>query len=220
MSLNGIGNTLEGAVEGTFNGTFTKEELDRLLAGGSIQKLSIHNPTNGIIADLVESVIGKIGVMTNSNINAKDLTDIVRKQPSLLNGMMAHSQGTIKLTQVLKTLNKTEEGRKLIRENVGQLVFAGSAVTKRNLKYIESIVGKEHMKVLFNENDVLKYITGNDVTTVDESGHPIKNYHFDMEKNDNGFYVRQKKLIYENRKNLKKNINISGDIKIFNEDRK
>lgn len=117
-----------------------------------------------------------------SDINAKDLTKIIRDQPSLLNGMMAHSQGTIKFTQVLKALNKTTEGKKLIKENVGQLVFAGNAVTEKDLQDIENIVGKEHMKILFNEGGVLKYITGNHVTTAGEKYHPMTNYHYDMVK--------------------------------------
>lgn len=86
------------------------------LKTGTVQKITVHNPSNGIVADLIESAAGKVGIMMNSNIGAKDLTEIVKSDPSILNGMIAHSQGTIKFTQVLKELNKTEEGRKLIKE--------------------------------------------------------------------------------------------------------
>ncbi|UUV18238.1 hypothetical protein NRK67_13195 [Fusobacteria bacterium ZRK30] len=216
VSLNGIGNTLEGAVEGTFNGTISEENLDAITNGETIHMLSIHNPTNGIIADVIESAVGKVGILMGSNINAKDLTDIIKEQPSLLNGMMAHSQGTIKLTQVLKTLNKTEEGKKLIRENVGELVFAGSAVTEKDLKDIEDIVGEEHVNVLFNEGDILKYITGNEVTTRGDKYHPMKNYHFDMVKTTD----KNGEIKYERPNSIKrgkgeKAKHISGKIKEF-----
>lgn len=218
VSLNGIGNTLESAAEGTFNGTFREEEFNKMLAGEPIQMLTIHNPTNGMVADVIESAVGKVGVLMGSNINTKDLTDIIKEQPSLLNGMMAHSQGTIKLTQVLKTLNKTEEGKKLIKENVGKLVFAGSAVTEKDLKEIEDIVGEEHIKILFNKGDTLKYITGNRVTTTGEEYHPMKNYHFDMAKSKGEeAYKRQSGNKLGEGADA---INISGEVKEFNGERR
>ena len=70
-SLNGILNTLEGAAEGTFNGTLSPEDLEALKTG-TVQKITVHNPSNGIVADLIESAVGKVGIMMNSNIGAKD----------------------------------------------------------------------------------------------------------------------------------------------------
>ncbi|MDQ9827010.1 hypothetical protein RFZ44_27445, partial [Acinetobacter sp. 163] len=78
-------NTLEGATEGTFNGTLSPEDLEALKTG-TVQKITVHNPSNGIVADLIESAVGKVGIMMNSNIGAKDLTEIVKSDPSILNG--------------------------------------------------------------------------------------------------------------------------------------
>ena len=66
---------MEGATEGTFNGTLSPEDLEALKTG-TVRKITVHNPSNGIVADLIESAVGKVGIMMNSNIGAKDLTEI------------------------------------------------------------------------------------------------------------------------------------------------
>lgn len=88
---NGIGNTLEGASDSAFNLTFDGRTIKILDNSETYEVVALHNPTNGLIADLIECAIGKVGVMMNSNIGAKDLTNIVRKAPSLLNGTIMHS---------------------------------------------------------------------------------------------------------------------------------
>lgn len=194
-SLNGILNTLEGATEGTFNGTLSPEDLEALKTG-TVQKITVHNPSNGIVADLIESAVGKVGIMMNSNIGAKDLTEIVKSDPSILNGMIAHSQGTIKFTQVLKELNKTEEGRKLIKDNAKLIAVAGPAVGAKGLQEIQDIVGKNKVKILNNKKDILNYMTGNEITTAGEKDHPIVNYNINFKLNDKGKYERPEELKY------------------------
>lgn len=195
-SLNGILNTLEGAAGGTFDGTLGVEDLEALKTG-VVQKITIHNPTNGIIADLIESAVGKVGIMMNTNIGAKDLTEIIKASPSILNGIIAHSQGTIKFAQVIKELNKTEEGRKLIGENAKTIALAGPAIGASTLQEIQDIVGKDKVKILNNERDILNYITGNEITTKDEKDHPMKNYNINFKLDDKGLYVRPEELKYK-----------------------
>ena len=208
-SLNGILNTLEGATEGTFNGTLSPEDLEALKTG-TIQKITVHNPSNGIVADLIESAVGKVGIMMNSNIGAKDLTEIVKSDPSILNGMIAHSQGTIKFTQVLKELNKTEEGRKLIKDNAKLIAIAGPAVGAEELQEIQNIVGKDKVKILNNDKDILNYMTGNEVTTIYEENHPIVNYNINFKLNkESGKYIRPEELKIDGK-------NISGAVEKVN----
>ncbi|MFR4904349.1 MAG: hypothetical protein ACLUBL_08405 [Fusobacterium sp.] len=164
------------------------------LKTGTVQKITVHNPSNGIVADLIESAVGKVGIMMNSNIGAKDLTEIVKSDPSILNGMIAHSQGTIKFTQVLKELNKTEEGRKLIKDNAKLIAIAGPAVGAKGLQEIQDIVGKDKVKILNNDKDILNYMTGNEVTTIDEENHSIVNYNINFKVNDKGKYERPEEL--------------------------
>ena len=199
-SLNGILNTLEGATEGTFNGTLSPEDLEALKTG-AVQKITVHNPSNGIVADLIESAVGKVGIMMNSNIGAKDLTEIVKSDPSILNGMIAHSQGTIKFTQVLKELNKTEEGRKLIKDNAKLIAVAGPAVGTKELQEIQNIVGKDKVKILNNKKDILNYMTGNEITTTEKGGHALENYNINFKLNSKGKYERPEEL-KTNRNNI------------------
>ena len=86
------------------------------------------------------------------------------------------------------------------------------------LKEIKDIVGEEHMKVLFNEGDILKYITGNHVTTVGEKYHPMTNYHYDMVK-------AKGEKTYKRLDSIKLGegpdaIKISGEVKEFNNERR
>lgn len=180
------------------------------LKTGTVQKITVHNPSNGIVADLIESAVGKVGIMMNSNIGAKDLTEIIKTDPSLLNGMIAHSQGTIKFTQVLKELNKTEEGRKLIKDNAKLIAIAGPAVGAEELQEIQNIVGKDKVKILNNDKDILNYMTGNEVTTIYEENHPIVNYNINFKLNkESGKYIRPEELKIDGK-------NISGAVEKVN----
>lgn len=180
------------------------------LKTGTVQKITVHNPSNGIVADLIESTVGKVGIMMNTNLGAKDLTEIIKTDPSLLNGMIAHSQGTIKLTQVLKELNKTEEGRKLIKDNAKTIAIAGPAIGPKELQEIQNIVGEDKVKILNNEKDILNYMTGNEITTIDEEKHPIVNYNINFKVNDKGKYERPEELKTNGN-------NISGTVEKVNE---
>ena len=171
------------------------------LKTGTVQKITVHNPSNGIVADLIESAAGKVGIMMNSNIGAKDLTEIVKSDPSILNGMIAHSQGTIKFTQVLKELNKTEEGRKLIKDNAKLIAVAGPAVGTEELQEIQNIVGKDKVKILNNKKDILNYMTGNEITTTEKGGHALENYNINFKLNSKGKYERPEEL-KTNRNNI------------------
>lgn len=136
--------------------------------------------------------------MMNTNLGAKDLTNIVKTYPSILNGIIAHSQGTIKLVQVLKELNKTPEGRKIIKDNAKTIALAGPAVGPKELKEIENIVGKDKVKILNNDGDILNYMTGNEVTTSGDNNHAVKNYNINSvydEKEKK--YIRPDELQYE-----------------------
>ena len=108
--------------------------------------------------------------------------------------MIAHSQGTIKFTQVLKELNKTEEGRKLIKDNTKLIAIAGPAVGAKELQEIQNIVGKDKVKILNNDKDILNYMTGNEVTTIDEENHSIVNYNINFKLNKDGKYYRPEEL--------------------------
>ncbi len=124
--------------------------------------------------------------------------------------MIAHSQGTIKLTQVLKELNKTEEGRQLIKDNAKTIAIAGPAIGPKDLEDIKTIVGEDKVKILNNEKDILNYMTHNEVTTTEKGGHLLENYNINFTLNNKGKYVRPKDI-----KTPDKN-NISGTIEKVN----
>lgn len=190
------------------------EDIEPLQNGKAVQKITTYNPSHGMIGDLIEAGVGKIGVLTNTDIGAKDLVKIVKQSPSLLNGLIAHSHGTIKTVQMLKELNKTEEGRKLIKENVKKLVFAGPAIGPKDLEEIEVIVGKEKVNVLINKGDILNCVTRNKVTTEGDDGHSGDRYNFNfVKKEGEDKYSRPSELRTEKEENGK---NIHGEIKNLN----
>ena len=94
--------------------------------------------------------------------------------------LMVHSQATIKFAQTIKEIAKTEEGRKLIRENAGTIVLAGPAITPSTARELKNIIGEDKVKVLVNEKDIVRYISFNPVTTIKEEGHALKNYNINF----------------------------------------
>lgn len=227
-SINGVLNTVVGAAEGTFNMTLSPKDLETLKTQ-PIQRISIHNPTNGGIADIIGCAIGKVGVVMNTDIGTKDLTKIVKADPTILRGVIAHSQATIKFTQVLKELGKTEEGRKLIKENVGTIAIAAPAVGESTLNELKELVGEDKLKILINEEDFINYITNNDPTTSGEKKHGSKNYNIHMEKGDKELYIRPEELKYDvkdkdgnpvlDKEGNQVKGNILGKIEVFNDEK-
>lgn len=112
LYINGVGNNIKDHADGRFIGTLTPEEHEKIKKGETVQKLSIFNPTNGLIADVAEALIGQVGLIVGTNWNGKQLHQIEKKYKGIFdNGTIAHSQGTIIYTSKLRDDLKTEEGR-------------------------------------------------------------------------------------------------------------
>ncbi len=65
---------MEGATEGTFNGTLSPEDLEALKTG-TVQKITVHNPSNGIVADLIDlnTLEGATEGTFNGTLSPEDL---------------------------------------------------------------------------------------------------------------------------------------------------
>ncbi len=72
-AINGVGNDVSDFADGRFAGTLTPDEHKRIKEGETIKKIGIFNPTNGLIADVAEAIIGQIGLIFGRNWNGKQL---------------------------------------------------------------------------------------------------------------------------------------------------
>ncbi len=123
-----MGNDISDFAEGRFIGTLTPEEHQRIKNGETVQKLGLFNPTNGLISDVGESIIGQLGLLLGINWNGKQLHKIEKEFEGIFdNGVDAHSEGTIIYTSKLRDDLKTEEGRSKI-SNMKENHLLGIAV--------------------------------------------------------------------------------------------
>lgn len=114
--------------DGRFAGTLTPDEHKRIKKGETIKKIGIFNPTNGLIADVAEAIIGQAGLIFGGNWNGKQLHQIEKEYKGIFNnGMIAHSQGTIIYASKLRDDLETEEGRLKISK-MKENYFLGIAV--------------------------------------------------------------------------------------------
>ena len=127
-AINGVGNDVPDFADGRFAGTLTPDEHKRIKKGETIKKIGIFNPTNGLIADVVEAIIGQAGLIFGGNWNGKQLHQIEKEYKGIFNnGMIAHSQGTIIYASKLRDDLETEEGRLKISK-MKENYFLGIAV--------------------------------------------------------------------------------------------
>ena len=127
-AINGVGNDVSDFTDGRFAGTLTPDEHKRIKEGETIKKIGIFNPTNGLIADVAEAIIGQAGLIFGRNWNGKQLHQIEKEYKGIFNnGMIAHSQGTIIYASKLRDDLKTEEGRLKISK-MKENYFLGIAV--------------------------------------------------------------------------------------------
>ena len=127
-AINGVGNDVSDFADGRFAGTLTPDEHKRIKEGETIKKIGIFNPTNGLIADVAEAIIGQIGLIFGRNWNGKQLDQIEKEYKGIFNnGMIAHSQGTIIYASKLRDDLETEEGRLKISK-MKENYFLGIAV--------------------------------------------------------------------------------------------
>ena len=127
-AINGVGNDVSDFADGRFAGTLTPEEHQAIKAGKTIRKIGIFNPTNGLIADVAEAIIGQAGLIFGGNWNGKQLHQIEKEYKGIFNnGMIAHSQGTIIYASKLRDDLETEEG-KLKISKMKENYFLGIAV--------------------------------------------------------------------------------------------
>ncbi|WYL10125.1 hemagglutinin repeat-containing protein [Fusobacterium animalis] len=127
-AINGVGNDVSDFADGRFAGTLTPDEHKRIKKGETIKKIGIFNPTNGLIADVAEAIIGQAGLISGGNWNGKQLHQIEKEYKGIFNnGMIAHSQGTIIYASKLRDDLETEEG-KLKISKMKENYFLGIAV--------------------------------------------------------------------------------------------
>ena len=127
-AINGVGNDIPDFADGRFLGTLTSDEHKKIKEGETIKKIGIFNPTNGLIADVAEAIIGQVGLIFGRNWNGKQLDQIEKEYKGIFNnGMIAHSQGTIIYTSKLRDDLETEEGRLKISK-MKENYFLGIAV--------------------------------------------------------------------------------------------
>ena len=127
-AMNGVGNDIPDFADGRFAGTLTPDEHKRIKKGETIKKIGIFNPTNGLIADVAEAIIGQAGLIFGGNWNGKQLHQIEKEYKGIFNnGMIAHSQGTIIYASKLRDDLETEEGRLKISK-MKENYFLGIAV--------------------------------------------------------------------------------------------
>jgi hypothetical protein len=70
---------------------------------GSSDFILFHNPTNGLIADTVESALGKL---TNTSSISRQLAAFLKRNPQTFANITAHSQGAIILSNALRQLRE------------------------------------------------------------------------------------------------------------------
>ena len=127
-AINGVGNDVSDFADGRFAGTLTPDEHKKIKEGETIKKIGIFNPTNGLIADVAEAIIGQVGLIFGRNWNGKQLDQIEKEYKGIFNnGMIAHSQGTIIYASKLRDDLETEEGRLKISK-MKENYFLGIAV--------------------------------------------------------------------------------------------
>ena len=127
-AINGVGNDIPDFADGRFLGTLTSDEHKKIKEGETIKKIGIFNPTNGLIADVAEAIIGQVGLIFGRNWNGKQLDQIEKEYKGIFNnGMIAHSQGTIIYASKLRDDLETEEGRLKISK-MKENYFLGIAV--------------------------------------------------------------------------------------------
>ena len=127
-AINGVGNDISDFADGRFLGTLTSDEHKKIKEGETIKKIGIFNPTNGLIADVAEAIIGQVGLIFGRNWNGKQLDQIEKEYKGIFNnGMIAHSQGTIIYASKLRDDLETEEGRLKISK-MKENYFLGIAV--------------------------------------------------------------------------------------------
>ena len=126
--INGVGNDVSDFTDGRFLGTLTPDEHKRIKKGETIKKIGIFNPTNGLIADVAEAIIGQAGLIFGRNWNGKQLHQIEKEYKGIFaNGMIAHSQGTIIYASKIRDDLETKEGRLKISK-MKENYFLGIAV--------------------------------------------------------------------------------------------
>ena len=177
-AINGVGNDVSDFADGRFAGTLTPDEHKRIKKGETIKKIGIFNPTNGLIADVAEAIIGQAGLIFGGNWNGKQLHQIEKEYKGIFNnGMIAHSQGTIIYASKLRDDLETEEGRLKISK-MKENYFLGIAVVPWIL---DDIIDK--MKALGtkaekrrNNYDFVSIITLNLRANTTGTGHGVVGY--------------------------------------------
>jgi hypothetical protein len=97
LFVNGQSNQLKQAVRRGIEQTGLSGEF----ANGKFYLF--HNPTNGMIADTTESLLGKI---TNTSSLSRQLAGLLNQQSQSLVNLTAHSQGSIILTNALRQIGE------------------------------------------------------------------------------------------------------------------
>ena len=199
--MNGVGNTKKDFIEGLAVGTFTETEINTLKNGGTVDRIGIFNPTNGLIVDVAEAGIGLLGIKAGFNLAGNDVKKELEKRPELMRNFIAHSQGTIKYTAAINSLYKTDEGKELLKKHKESALLLGLAITPKmyeNLgeKFNEISDSREdkqpriNLEKIVNKSDMVPGMWGHKPNTNWQS-HPVANYNLlHYKKQNNGKYKR------------------------------
>ncbi|MGI9318559.1 MAG: RHS repeat domain-containing protein, partial [bacterium] len=128
LAVNGQGNSLEYAIERSAERLFGTNPQNYL--GESFQLF--YNPSHGLIADTIESFLGKL---TNTSNLARQLAGYISRNTAVINQINVHSQGAIITTNALRLL---ENG--MLPESVSFNV-SGAAVSESLVNRVASRVG-------------------------------------------------------------------------------
>ena len=129
--MNGIGNHLQDAIQKGF---------DQL--GGAKDFYVFHNPSSGILADTMESALGKL---TNTSSISRQLAELLQQNAVSLQMISAHSQGTIIVSNAFRHLPKGTLSHAVTVNFNGAAV--GPGVFARTTKWAGAFEG------LYNAND-------------------------------------------------------------------
>lgn len=110
-----------------------------------------HNPTNGAIADTVESALGKL---TNTSSISRQLTGILQHNAETLQVITAHSQGVIIISNAFRQLPKGT------LSDVVSVNANGAAVGERLLRRTAAMAGIKTVNYIANDFDFVTNVLG------------------------------------------------------------
>ncbi len=147
LSVNGMKNNLESAANLTAEQLYGIDPANYV--GKSFQLF--HNPTHGLIADSIESLLGKL---TNTSSLSRQLAGLLENNPATLLSINAHSQGTIIVSNAMRMLEKG-----VLPEGV-QITFNGAAVSERLMRRVAKGIGLENVNYRARMFDFVSNVIG------------------------------------------------------------